>query len=70
MEYAIQRSSDVEGGGRMKNKMKCPKCGKRAFDISVLPKEQIEIELKCPNCHRFVRIMCVAEMLMKAKKAG
>ncbi|MDE1472157.1 hypothetical protein [Eubacterium limosum] len=54
----------------MKNKMKCPECGKRAFDISVLPKEQIEIELKCPNCHRFVRIMCVAEMLMKAQKAG
>ena len=42
------------------NRMKCPCCGKRAFDISRLPKEQIEIELKCPNCHKFVKIPCVA----------
>lgn len=54
----------------MKNKMRCPECGKRAFDISVLPKERIEIELKCPHCHRLVRVLCVAEMLMKIKKAG
>ena len=33
----------------MEFRMKCPECGKRAFDISGLPKEQIEIELKCPN---------------------
>ncbi len=48
--------------------MKCPKCGKRAFDISKLPNELIEIEMKCPNCHQFVRIACVAEMVMKMKK--
>lgn len=39
------------------NKMKCPCCGKRAFDISRLSKEQIEIELKCPNCHKFVKYL-------------
>jgi uncharacterized Zn finger protein len=54
----------------MKNKMKCPECGKRAFDISVLPKEQIEIELKCPNCHRFVRVVCIADMLLNKRKVG
>lgn len=49
----------------MNFRMKCPECGKRAFDISSLPREQIEIELKCPNCHHFVRVACIAEMLMK-----
>lgn len=49
----------------MEFRMKCPECGKRAFDISGLPKEQIEIELKCPNCHHFVRVACIAEMLMR-----
>ena len=33
----------------MKRKMKCPMCGKRAFDIEPLPREQVEVELKCPN---------------------
>ena len=36
--------------------MKCPRCGKRAFDISVLPKIPVIIELKCPNCHRVVEV--------------
>lgn len=30
----------------MKQKMKCPLCNKRAFDISSLPKEEFKIELK------------------------
>ncbi len=45
----------------MKQKMKCPMCGKRAFDIEPLPREQIEVELKCPNCRKFVRVSCVKE---------
>ncbi len=53
----------------MPNKMRCPNCNKRAFDISALPKEEIEIELKCPNCHRFVRVACNEKMLLKYKKA-
>ncbi|MEG0793786.1 MAG: hypothetical protein RR399_08220 [Lachnospiraceae bacterium] len=52
------------------NKMKCPCCGKRAFDISRLPKEQIEIELKCPNCHKFVKIPCVADSCLSISKEG
>lgn len=52
------------------NKMKCPCCGKRAFDISRLPKEQIEIELKCPNCHKFVKIPCVADSCISISKEG
>lgn len=43
----------------MRKKMKCPFCCKRAFDISKLPKDDdIEIELKCPHCRRFVTIKC------------
>lgn len=39
--------------------MKCPVCGKRAFDTSKLFEEphNIEISLKCPNCKN---IVCVA----------
>lgn len=50
---------------RMK-KMRCPKCEKRAFDISLLPKEKVEIELKCPNCHHFVKIPCDAKYVIRA----
>ena len=28
-------------------KMKCSNCGRRAFDISKLPKEDVEVTLKC-----------------------
>lgn len=50
------------------NRMKCPCCGKRAFDISKFPKEQIEIELKCPNCHKFVKIPCIADSCIGVSK--
>ena len=40
----------------LKYKMKCPKCGKRAFDISGLPTVPLIVELKCPNCHNIVKI--------------
>lgn len=36
----------------------CPICGKRACDISSFPKENMSIEIKCPNCHNLVRIPC------------
>ena len=42
----------------MKQKMKCPLCNKRAFDISSFPKEELKIELKCPNCHNLVVVPC------------
>jgi ribosomal protein S27AE len=42
----------------MRLKMKCPKCGKRAFDISKLPQEPVEVEIKCPRCGNIVAIPC------------
>lgn len=42
----------------LKYKMKCLKCGKRAFDISGLPTVPLIVELKCPNCHNIVKIPC------------
>lgn len=39
-------------------KMKCPNCGRRAFDISRIPKEEVEITLKCPQCGKFVSVPC------------
>lgn len=52
----------------MKQKMKCPRCQKRAFDISALPKEEIKIELKCPHCHNFVVVPCNAESKLPERK--
>lgn len=37
----------------------CPLCGKRACDISTFPKEKMYVSVKCPNCHKSVRIPCV-----------
>ena len=54
----------------MKLKMKCPRCGKRAFDISPLPKEQVAVELKCPNCHKFVLVPCNRDSSMDEDKKG
>lgn len=36
--------------------VKCTVCSKRAFDINKVPNEPVEIQLKCPNCHKIVNI--------------
>ena len=38
------------------NSMKCPICNKRAFDIKSGKGLDIEIQLKCPHCHKIVTI--------------
>lgn len=50
----------------MPKKMKCSCCGKRAFDISELPKEKITVELKCPHCRKLVKVKCDASSVMNA----
>lgn len=42
----------------MNKPLKCPVCGKRACDVSDIPKEKLYIELKCPNCNHIVKILC------------
>lgn len=42
----------------MNKPLKCPICGKRACDVSEIPKERMFIELKCPNCNKIVKISC------------
>ena len=42
----------------MNKSLKCPICGKRACDVSEIPKEKMFIELKCPNCKKVVQVMC------------
>jgi len=53
-------------GGMPMKKMKCPNCGRRAFDISNLPKEEVEVNLKCPQCGKFVSIPCNEKSELKA----
>ncbi len=47
-------------------KMKCPNCDRRAFDISKLPSEKVEVKLKCPQCGKFVLIPCTSESEIRA----
>lgn len=35
-------------------RLKCPVCGKRAADIDA--NGTVEIELKCPNCRKLVKL--------------
>lgn len=42
----------------MNKPLKCPVCGKRACDVSDIPKEKLYIEFKCPNCNHIVKILC------------
>lgn len=45
--------------------MKCPNCGKRAFDISTLPQEITAVEMKCPHCHRLITVLCTADYALE-----
>lgn len=49
---------------KLLNQMRCPNCGKRAFDISSLPTEDTTIEIKCPQCTKFVSISLTKEYLL------
>lgn len=40
----------------MKEKINCPVCQKRAFDIRSHAKGAIWIELKCPHCRNIVQV--------------
>lgn len=42
----------------MKEKINCPICRKRAFDISAAVKGEVWIELKCPHCRNIVQVCC------------
>ena len=35
-------------------RLSCPVCGKRAADVS--SKGDVELELKCPHCHKLVKL--------------
>ena len=59
--YAITLKGEIP----MK-KMKCSNCGRRAFDISKLPKEDVEVTLKCPQCGKFVSVPCNEQSEIKA----
>lgn len=49
------------------NKMKCTNCGRRAFDISALPQEEIEVNLKCPQCGKLVSVPCNVCFVMEKR---
>lgn len=40
----------------MKEKVNCPVCRKRAFDICATVKGAVWIELKCPHCRNIVQV--------------
>ena len=52
--------------------MKCPICGKRAFDASGFQEapQPVEIALKCPRCGQLVRVPIVEAMRLPMSKGG
>lgn len=40
---------------------KCPICGKRLFDASKIPKEEIIISTKCKNCNNAPEVKLIKE---------
>ena len=46
-------------------KLVCPKCGKRALDISKIFPKDVEVALKCPNCHKLVIIPCTEKSVLR-----
>lgn len=40
----------------MSVKLKCPICNKRAMDVVKAAKGKMVIEMKCPHCHKIVKI--------------
>jgi hypothetical protein len=52
--------------------MRCPNCGKRAFDTTGFHQESqpIVIRLKCPQCRQFVDVPIVQDMRLPARKGG
>jgi len=44
--------------------MRCPNCGKRAFDVSHLPTEHTAVEIKCPQCSTFVSVELRQEAML------
>jgi hypothetical protein len=52
--------------------MRCPNCGKRAFDTTGFyhTKQPVEISLKCPQCGRIVRVPIAKDMCLPDRKGG
>jgi len=52
--------------------MRCPTCGKRAFDTSGFHQgnQPIVITLKCPQCGRFVDVPIAQDMCLPPRKGG
>jgi NAD-dependent SIR2 family protein deacetylase len=52
--------------------MRCPKCGKRAFDTTGFHNmnQPLEISLKCPQCNQIVRVPIVQDGSMPSRKGG
>ena len=65
--FESKKLQKTEGNDLVPQKMKCPCCGKRAFDISNLPNEEIAVTIKCPQCKQFVTIPCAKDYVFNEK---
>lgn len=48
-------------------KILCPLCERRVCDVTNNSKERIVIEMKCPQCHKIVRIEFPVVTVLKLK---
>lgn len=50
----MEIKSRVNRDSMSMERLKCPVCGRRAADI--LSGGDVELELKCPHCHKLVKV--------------
>ncbi len=52
----MSNKTPVKSKTPMAISMRCPRCNKRAFDVSDWASKSLAIELKCPHCKSIVLI--------------
>ena len=72
--FKIMRNSDKIKGGFVLNgkislmeRLQCPVCGKRAADVN--SDGNVELELKCPHCHKLVKVKYAGHRTPRVRRA-
>ena len=52
---------------RTMERLKCPVCGKRAADVN--SDGNVELEIKCPHCHKLVKFKYAGHRLISKIRA-
>ena len=68
----MRNSAKLKGGFVLNGKislmerLQCPVCGKRAADVN--SDGNVELELKCPHCHKLVKVKYAGHRTPRVRK--